>query len=186
MAYYRGDYYMGARGRFAGDYYRGGGRGDPFWGALWTGIKAVGGALLGVRPASTATPGVVQTGPTMGQQAIARISSGLTGALVPQGLGQGSLQPNATLQRATNLPPFPAGPISSRRVTMPMVQLPDGSFAMRRRRRMNPANPRALRRSIRRVVGFGRLAMRSRKAVAKAATALQCNRPRAARVARRR
>lgn len=39
-------------------------------------------------------------------------------------------------------------------------------------RRMNPANPRALRRSLRRVVGFAKLAARARKSVAHAAVAV--------------
>lgn len=170
MAYYRGDYYRG-------DYYRGRAAGDPFWGALWTGIKTVGGALLGTLKTGAAT-----------QQQQAMISGGLSGV-------QGAAAPSyAMYQRAPAMleamGPAPAGmgamdaarrmsqAIGGQRTmlrpTTTMVQRADGSFAVRRRR-MNPANPRALRRSIRRVVGFGRLAMRSRKAVSKAATAIGCH-----------
>jgi hypothetical protein len=178
MAYYKGDYY---RGRGRGDYYRGHGRGDPFWGALWTGIKAVGGALLGVRPAAPATPPFAGGAPPS-QTSLARIASGLTGALVP--MGQAAMQAEAS--RAT-FPPYatlPSTRIAGAPALPPSVRLMashDGQVvAVRRRRRMNPANPQALRRSIRRVVGFGRLAMRSKKAIAKAATAIGVKRSQSA------
>lgn len=48
----------------------------------------------------------------------------------------------------------------------------DGSGRIVRNRRTNYANPRALNRSIRRVEGFSRLVQRSRKAVKKAARAI--------------
>lgn len=170
MAYYRGDYYMG--GGYRGDYYRGRGAGDPFWGALWTGIKTVGGALLGT----------LRTG-AAAQQQQAMVSGGLSGV---QGAAQpmyaqspllGTMQPIPGIRSAqAENQAIGAAMRGQRGMLRPqtMQQLPDGTFAVRRRR-MNPANPKALRRSIRRVVGFGRLAMRSRRAVSKAATAIGCN-----------
>lgn len=158
MAYYRGDYY---RGHGRGDYYRGHGRGDPFWGALWTGIKTVGGALLGIRPAAPAvTPPLVAPGPSPAQTALASMASGLQAGMM--------------IRRPTMPTQMPMIRSGVETVNRMLVERPDGSVVAvgRRRRRMNPANPQALRRSIRRVVGFGRLAMRSKKAIGKAATAM--------------
>jgi hypothetical protein len=170
MAYYRGDYYMGG---YRGDYYRGRAAGDPFWGALWTGIKTVGGALLGTLKTGAAA-----------QQQQAQISGGLSGVqgaaspMYAQGGLLGTMQPIPGIRSAQAenqaIGQAARGQRSMLRAQT-MQQLPDGSFGVRRRR-MNPANPKALRRSIRRVVGFGKLAMRSRRAVGKAATALQCHR----------
>jgi len=157
MAYYRGDYY---RRNARGDYYRGRAAGDPFWGALWTGIKAVGGALLGVRPTGVS------------QQQSAAASGGLSAVRTvlqqPQTAIGFTRVPQIGEQTRTARPPFTSE-------QMPDVQLPGGG---RRRRQMNPANVKALRRSIRRVVGFGRLASRSKKSIAKAATALGINKGR--------
>src|SRR4029453_18308207 len=77
MAYYRGDYYVGRGAR--GDYYRG----DPFWGALWTGLKTVGGALLGTLKTGAAA-----------QQQQAQIAGGLSGVqsgAAPWQLGTGGM-----------------------------------------------------------------------------------------------
>jgi hypothetical protein len=159
MAYYRGDYYVG-RGAMRGDYYRG----DPFWGALWTGLKTVGGALLGTLKTGAAA-----------QQQQAQIAGGLSG--VQSASAPMSLQ---RLPPAGMLEPPPGVTVdrfgAMRRQTLqPMQAMPSHLAGGQRRRRMNPANAKALRRSIRRVVGFGRLAMRSRRAVSKAATAIGCN-----------
>ncbi|MFQ1042878.1 hypothetical protein, partial [Gilliamella sp. CG16] len=48
----------------------------------------------------------------------------------------------------------------------------DGSGRCVRNRSMNVANPRALRRSLRRVAGFGKLAQRSKKDIRRAAKAI--------------
>lgn len=177
MAYYRGDYYMGAiRGRAAGDYYRGKGQGDPFWGALWTGIKAVGGSLLGVRPAGQTqaaaaaggVSGVQAAGQAIGQLARNAISGVGTVNGVNNGSGaMGFMQtPKIDTKQTRTLMRMPP----------PMALMPAHGGFVGRRRRMNPANSKALRRSIRRVVGFARLASSSRKAVGKAATAIGCYR----------
>jgi hypothetical protein len=158
MAYYRGDYYVGRSAR--GDYYRG----DPFWGALWTGLKTVGGALLGTLKTGAAA-----------QQQQAQIAGGLSGvqsAAAPMQLGPGTMleamkpPPGVTVDRFGHM---------SRQQLQTVQPMPSHLVGGARRRRMNPANAKALRRSIRRVVGFGRLAMRSRRAVSKAATAIGCN-----------
>lgn len=170
MAYYRGDYYLPAR-YYRGDYYRGRGRGDPFWGALWTGIKAVGGALLGVRPAAATTPPTVP----ISQTSIAGASGGLSG--VSQALQAGSLQQAMTAEAERLRAKYKFGRFGEYQgpVEQPAL-MPSHLVGGRRRRRMNPANVRALRRSIRRVVGFGRLARSARSSVSKAATAMQCYR----------
>lgn len=49
-------------------------------------------------------------------------------------------------------------------------------LAMHKRRRMNVANPRALRRSLRRVAGFAKLTKRVRRAVSMAASAVGVHR----------
>jgi hypothetical protein len=169
MAYYRGDYYVGgSRGRMAGDYYRG----DPFWGALWTGIKTVGGALLGTLKTGAAA-----------QQQQAQMAGGLSGVAMSAapsqigfaGPGAGGMLeairpgPGISVDRFGAMHRQQQQPTAQRALPMP------SHFVGGARRRMNPANAKALRRSIRRVVGFGRLAMRSRRAVSKAATAIGCN-----------
>lgn len=156
MAYYRGDYYRGPR---RGDFYRGRmQRGDPFWGALWSGIKTVGGALLGaaIKPSSAGgVSGVIQAGQSQ------PANMGAIGFMQTPQIGAGTWP----MRQA----PPPMTPMPS----SPRMEVIDGQI-VRRKRRMNPANSKALNRSIRRVVGFGRLASRSRRAVGKAATALQC------------
>lgn len=167
MSYYKGDYY---RGHGRGDYYRGR-RGDPFWGGLWTVIKGVGSALLGApRPAAPQQPMYSSNFAPYGWQ----------GQLPP------AQQPGPEAYRIPlGVPPFPPSPM--RRPTGAMgplnlrVDPMTGQPVAYRRRRMNPSNPRALRRSIRRVVGFGRLASRSKRAIGKAASALGVNRGRSRR-----
>lgn len=158
MSYYmQGDYY---RGKGRGDYYRGHGRGDPFWGALWTGIKAVGGALLGAARPQTVTPS-----PTPGAAGAYAMSQ--LPARIPV-IGQGGFTP---MER-----PLMSMPRAERQQLLQrhLRVDPNTGAVVSARRRMNPANAKALRRSIRRVVGFGRLAARSKRAVGKAATALGC------------
>lgn len=139
MGYYgMGDYYRSARG----DYYRG----DPFLGALLGGAVRVGGALvkrgiqaLAKRPISTA----VATAPI-----IAPIVRG-AGGLLPQGPAGGS--------------PIQIGKVG----VNPSAILPGGkpflTYGSRSYRRMNPANPKALRRAIRREQAFVKLARRALK-----------------------
>jgi hypothetical protein len=169
MAYYRGDYYVGRGAR--GDYYRG----DPFWGALWTGLKTVGGALLGTLKTGAAA-----------QQQQAQIAGGLSGvqaaAAPPYAMNMQQLPMptggamTGALEALRPPPGVSVDRFGAMRRLQPMQAMPSHlAGGGLRRRRMNPANAKALRRSIRRVVGFGRLAMRSRRAVSKAATAIGCN-----------
>lgn len=174
--YYHGDYYQG-------DYYQG----DPFIGALLgAGVTWLGKKLLG-RSAATA-----------GKTAIARVGAGAaTGIVGGAGAVAGAGILSWAARRAKDvflsigeqgLPPgFPRGmpstpgagaccptgfhfnkQMSTGRKTM---GAPAGSFCVRNRS-INVANPRALRRSLRRVAGFGKLAMRAKKDVRRAAKSL--------------
>lgn len=165
MAYYRGDYY---RGKGRGDYYRGKGRGDPgFWSAIGRGLGVVGAAIAA---------------PYTGGASLGLIPSLIGGAPPP-------VDPMSTAMSFTRVPkveqlvlqrqhPPAEAPLPSRRVpgSDKVIYGMDLS-TMRRRRRMNPGNVKALRRSLRRVSSFGRLCRSARKAVGQAATAIQARRP---------
>lgn len=158
MAYYRGDYYPGRRAR--GDYYRGHGRGDPFWGAVWRGIQTVGKIALGIPLGGGAAP-TGAAGSIIGATPPTFPSSQLT-----------IMQPPAFPMPRMRMPPaLPAErPPAGRDIQL----LPNGEVLVRRKRRtMNAGNVKALRRSIRRVVSFGKLCANARSAVGKAATQLQ-------------
>ncbi len=163
MAYYRGDYYRGGRG----DYYRGSGRGDPFWGLLAplivSGVKAIAGKFGG---------GGSVSGGVSGVQAAAQMSQ--LPARIPV-IGQGGFTPSE--RPLMRMPPAERQAILQQHLRVN----PQTGAVVSSRRHMNPANAKALRRSIRRVVGFGRLASRSKRAVGKAATALGCFKGRSAR-----
>lgn len=163
MAYYRGDYY---RGKGRGDYYRGKGRGDPgFWSAIGRGLGVVGASIAA---------------PYTGGASLSLIPSFLPGGMpkVPA-LGQGGIVPNSSGEDLKKL--LKMGPPGSQGPFRPDVELMPG-MTRRRYRRMNPANVKALRRSIRRLSGFGRLVKSARGAVAKAATSMQVHRHRAVRM----
>lgn len=152
MAYYagRGDYYRG-------DYYR---RGDPLLGGLLSslggivgkGLKAVGGLLA---------PGGGSREPGM---SIIPINPGGGGYIpVPQGM--------------RNVPLPALKPVKKPGVSGAIERLLPGGetgyvYAARRSRRMNVTNPRALRRAIRRVSGFGKIVQRIKRAVGRANTAV--------------
>jgi hypothetical protein len=147
-------YYM------AGDFYRGA-VGDPFLGGL---IPALGGLIkLGVRkllPRAVGAAGAVATGVALARPPVAP-PTGIPlpgpfrahpGALLPGG------RPFITREVAPGggCPPgFHLNKARSYRFGMEA-----GSYCVRNRR-MNPANPRALRRSIRRERGFIALARRT-------------------------
>lgn len=179
MAYYQGDYYQG-------DYYQG----DPFLGAL----IAKGASWLGKKIFKRKLS-------TVGQTELARrVSSGgaglvrgsapyIGGAVVGSGL---SLPIPFTPFKVTPQAFLPGGqPLVSRRGGQIMGPpdlrgqqmaggccpsgfhlAKDGSGRCVRNRSMNVANPRALRRSLRRVAGFGKLAQRSKKDIRRAAKAI--------------
>ena len=158
-----------------GDYKTYGYAGDPgFLSSLWKGIKkvalpvlggiiggpagaALGGALGGKPSPPTQFPMVPQAGrggagfPVMGQVTFPGGTSLTGGVMVP---GRGPLPPFA---------PGGVGQAGRGGVMMPSGYhyAKDGSGRLVRNRRMNVANPRALRRSMRRVQGFEKLAKRT-------------------------
>ena len=176
MAYYQGDYYQG-------DYYQG----DPFLGSLiaggvsWLGKKLFKRKLTQV--GQTALAGKISTGlmRTAPQAAALGVAAGVS---LPIPFTPFKIQPRAFL---------PGGaPLISRRTREPIAPVggpmamgamggccpsgyhmaKDGSGRCVRNRSMNVANPRALRRSLRRVAGFGKLAQRSKRDIRRAAKAI--------------
>lgn len=157
---YHGDYYSGFP---AGDYYRG----DPFFGKLLKGIgRAVGGAVKGVaRIATRALPSVLRAVPGVGT-ALTVLDIGKRLAAGRRATRQLTL-PQVSVERPDLRFAAPAlGPGG--------IMAPGGGVigAVTKRRVMNPANPRALRRALRRVGGFGKLARRAKRDVSRAASAL--------------
>ncbi len=181
MAYYQGDYLQG-------DYYQG----DPFLGALLGGgiswlakkifkrrITQPGQAVLAKR--------ISHAGRKYG--AIAGAGAVATGMSIPipltpfQVTPQAFLPGGAPLISRRTLPPSAAMPAGAPGAGMGCPSgyhlnksvscdgRPAGSYLVRNRS-MNVANPRALRRSLRRVAGFGKLAQRSKKDIRRAAKAI--------------
>lgn len=129
-----------------GDYYRGG-RGD-----LWGFLKGAGKAAVGF----------VTGGPLGAARSVA--GSVLGGGGTTGIARQVSIQP-------PQIGPVRLGPSITYSAHPTAAQLAH-DLGMPRRRRMNPANPKALRRALRRVQGFGALAARASADVAKANRAL--------------
>ncbi len=142
-----------------GDYKTYGYAGDPgFLSGLWKGIKAVGRVVLGIPPA---TPAPVQ----------ARLPPPPTP--FPQQYPQVSFPGGRMTQFGPVVKPMPGGRPDFRlpgpgQMGAPGQACPsgyhlakDGSGRLVRNRRMNIANPRALRRAMRRVQGFEKLAKRT-------------------------
>ena len=175
MAYYQGDYYQG-------DYYSG----DPFLGALigmgasWLGKKLLG---KGAKTAGTAIAkgSVSKWGKVPAIMTAAAVGSGLT---VPVPFTPFQVTPQAFLPGGQPLvsrrpaplmgPPAPGGACPSGYHLNKATSCdgrPPGSY-MVRNRSMNVANPRALRRSLRRVAGFGKLAKRAKTDIRRAAKAI--------------
>lgn len=171
--YYQGDYYQG-------DYYQG----DPFFGALIGGaVSWLGKKLLG------------KSAGQVGQTAIARVGAGATTGLIAGSVGTAMIPAaRSVLRRIPKLAmPLPGGgvfrPGAALPGGMPMTSpgccpsgfhmnksttsrgAPAGTVCVRNRS-MNVANPRALRRSLRRVAGFGKLAMRAKKDIRRAAKSI--------------
>jgi len=164
MAYYRGDYYRHPVPK--GDYYRGHGRGDPFWGAILRGIGSVVGGALGIpKVVPAAAPAPAPGGGVTPPFALAPITSAekqIMGTVPDVGV-------YPTLSGSKALPPGAPGMIPSRRVAAG-PPLPAKFLAgARKRRRMNPGNIKALRRSIRRVCSFGKVVNSMKGQIRKAA-----------------
>jgi len=176
VAYYQGDYYQG-------DYYQG----DPFLG----GLLATGASWLAKklfkRKLTTVGQAELARRTTTGLRRTAGVGLGLaaaSGMSIPIPFSPFQVTPGAILPGGV---PF----IGRRSVSMTMPVGPtgytappggccpsgyhlakDGSGRCVRNRSMNVANPRALRRSLRRVAGFGKLAQRSKKDIRRAAKAI--------------
>lgn len=179
MAYYRGDYYRGGRPR--GDYYMGRAqRGDPFWGAIVRGITSIGRSFLGI-PSAAAAGTAVATAAAPATSAVLRRLPAAVASRLPSGSIPGMIRAvpgvvSGAIRRAPRGVRNIAALLASGAVIEVGGRLVDavtGQPIGGARRRMNPANVKALRRSIRRVVGFGKLCQQARSSVGKAATQLQ-------------
>ena len=176
MAYYQGDYYQG-------DYYQG----DPFIG----GLIAAGATWLGKkifkRKLSTVGQGALAkrvTGGLTRAAPYAAVGAGFSGMNIPIPFSPFQMTPGAALPGGQPLFSRRQGlslqlPVSSTYTAPPGGCCPsgyhlakDGSGRCVRNRSMNVANPRALRRSLRRVAGFGKLAQRSKRDIRRAAKAI--------------
>jgi len=162
-------------GRPMGDYKTYGYAGDPgFLSSLWKGVKkfvlpVVGGMLGG--PVGAAIGGAVGGGgarqvPPSPYQLPGTVAGGISfpggtsvglGFQAPMVPGRGRLPPFT----ATGPGVLPAGGRGGAMVPSGYHFAKDGSGKLVRNRRMNVANPRALRRSMRRVQGFEKLAKRT-------------------------
>lgn len=158
-------------GQYRGDYKTYGyAQGDPgFLSSLWKGVKKIAAPVIG---------GLI------GGPVGAALGSGIGGVGTPPIVAQSKPTPRLQIQaspfhvRATSygptVPPPPGG-VMMGRTAIPAVAAQagcapsgyhlakDGSGRFVRNRRMNPANPKALRRAIRRTDGFVKLAKRALK-----------------------
>jgi len=177
VAYYQGDYYQG-------DYYQG----DPFLGSLIAkGVSWLGKKIF-KRKLSEQGTAVLSQRVTAGARKYGAIgAAGLvaTGMQIPIPATPFQIQPGAFLPGGRPLfsrrgpaaqPPMAAGAMGCPsgyhlNKSMSCDGRPAGTY-MVRNRSMNVANPRALRRSLRRVAGFGKLAQRSKKDIRRAAKAI--------------
>ena len=175
MSYYQGDYYQGDY--YQGDYYQG----DPFLGALigmgasWLGKKLIGRGLTKTGQAAAGKMVLSKTGRFTKAAAIA----GTLGAVTTRGLtiplpGPFRMEPSRILPGGKPFifrePGAQPGMMATDGCCPSGYHIAkDGSQRCVRNRSMNVANPRALRRSLRRVAGFGKLAARARRDIKKAA-----------------
>lgn len=137
MSYYMGDYY----------------RGDPFWGSLFGAVKRIGGALLGVGGGG----GVAQAGAPAGA-GMAMIKAGGQRAIQ---VAQRAIVKHPVVSAAAAAGALAgAGAVVGRVTRRGMMVTPEG-IPIRKRRRMNACNARALRRALRRAYAFERIAMRT-------------------------
>jgi hypothetical protein len=181
VAYYHGDYYQG-------DYYQG----DPFLGAIIGGAASWLGKKLFGRGAKAAAGSLIKAGvggaaigvgtqlalPTTAPIAPPLMSIPLPGGSVfrPQAILPGGVpafgrpSPPPVRAAAAAAPGMcPSGYHLNKSMTRSGA--PPGTVWVRNRS-MNVANPRALRRSLRRVAGFGKLAKRAKRDINRAAKAV--------------
>ncbi len=159
----------------AGDYKTYGYAGDPgFLSSLWKGVKSIAlpilGGMLGGPVGASIGAGVGQQKPAPPQFSL----PGIVGGAITM---PGGTQFSAGFQPQGRLPPYTAagagviaggGARASPRVAPMNGMCPTGYHFVKsgegycvRNRRMNVANPRALRRGMRRVQGFEKLAKRT-------------------------
>ncbi len=158
-----------------GDYKTYGYAGDPGWlSSIWKGIKKVAPSVLGFAiggPAGMAAVDVLTSKKTKRPGTAMTVPGTFTGAVgFPGGMALGAAYtPSVITPGQGRLPPFTATgagvlPMGGRGgVCAPSGYhfAKDGSGRMVRNRRMNVANPKALRRSLRRVQGFEKLVRRT-------------------------
>lgn len=153
MGYYMGDYRRG-------DYYRGT-AGDPFLGGLFSKVFSVGKSLLGLGGGGVSSGAIekaVQTGITKSFPGVGMVGGGLRKVS-----GLIKAHPVITGAGAAGI----IGAVAGRAEGMAgMIPAHARGFHVSRKtgkvvrnRHMNPCNPRALRRAIRRTHSFARLAM---------------------------
>lgn len=166
MSYYR---------RPMGDWKTGGyARGDPgFLSSLWKGIKKIAPIVLGTVIGGPVGGVIAGVGGGNGGVSPKQLSVPGTfggGISFPGGTSVGlGFQPGGITPGQGRLPPFtatgpgvlPAGGRGGYAVPSGYHFAKDGSGRLVRNRRMNVANPKALRRSMRRVQGFEKLARRT-------------------------
>ena len=155
-----------------GDYKTYGYAGDPgFLSSLWKGIKKVAPAIIGGivgGPAGAIIGGIGGSKPTPPS-----LPGTLGGQIsFPGGVAvSGAWQPGQMVPGRGRLPPYtatgpgvlPGGGRGGGMCPSGYHMAKDGSGRLVRNRRMNVANPKALRRSIRRTEGFVKLAKRALK-----------------------
>lgn len=170
MSYYgRGDYYRG-------DYYRAGGILGSIGKFLGGAVKTVGAVALG-----TVTGGPLGGVAAAARTVLQRQTNPVQGtAIAPM--------PQPQMGRLPALPPIGVGQVGPfAQQTGGLIQVQSYTAGGRpivktidqrtgrvvgSRKRMNVANPRALRRALRRVAGFGKLAKRAKRDIARAASAI--------------
>ena len=158
-----------------GDYKTYGYAGDPGWlSSIWKGIKKVAPVILGGMiggPAGALIGGVGGGGGAKPTPQMPTIPGTLGGAIsFPGGTSISTAYvPGAIVPGRGRLPPYtatgpgvlPGGGRGGQMVPSGYHFAKDGSGRLVRNRRMNVANPRALRKAMRRVQGFEKLAKRT-------------------------
>ncbi len=158
-----------------GDYKTYGYAGDPgFLSSLWKGIKRVAAPVIGMAiggPIGAVIGGIGGAGKPAPPPQFPVAPGTIGGAIsFPGGMTVSAARaPGAMVPAQGRLPPFtaagpgvlPMGGRGGAMVPSGYHFAKDGSGRLVRNRRMNVANPRALRRSMRRVQGFEKLARRT-------------------------
>ena len=165
---------MSYANRPMGDFKTYGYAGDPGWlSSIWKGIKGIAPSIIGsmVGGPVGAVIGGFASGPPKPKTRALTVPGTVGGQIsFPGGTTVGlGFQPGALVPGQGRLPPFtasgpgvlPGGGRGSGMVPSGWHFAKDGSGRLVRNRRMNVANPRALRRAMRRAQGFEKLAKRA-------------------------